>query len=184
MQTKNIISLFLVIAIFIVIAFCCCRRPDDLVTKIDNKTSVNGNNNQSKTASSSPNVSTNSTPLLPLDLSAKEKLEAGKKALEQEDLSTARNYLSAIPKGSPEYAAAEQLIAKLELREQRKKIQDQLADIKRQEANQEELMNKTEKMLDGEGTIGKQIYLNALKRKAELQLQRIELERKLKKLPL
>lgn len=181
MQTKNIISLFLVIAVFILVAFCCCQKPDDLVTKTDTKTSINRNTNQSKTASPSPNVSTNSTPPAPSNLSAKENLEAGKKALEQEDLSAGRNYLSAIPKGSPEYAAAKQLLAKLEIREQKAKINDELRKLAREDAQQEELLNQTENM---EGTIGKQIHLNALKRKAEIQLKRIELERKLKKLPL
>lgn len=118
-------------------------------------------------------------PPLPYALSSKENLEAGKKALSQGDLSTARIHLSAIPKGSSEYASAKQFLAKLEASEQRAQINDELQKLADEAARKEELLDQTENM---EGSIGKSIYLNALKRKGEIQLRRIELERKLKRL--
>ena len=100
------------------------------------------------------------TPLAaPSSLSPKENLEAGKKALSQGDLSTARNHLSGIPKGSQEYASANQFLAKVEASEQRKKIEDELKDIRSQIARQEDIMNRTKSM---EGSIGKNLYANAL----------------------
>jgi hypothetical protein len=63
---------------------------------------------------------------------------------------------------------------------ERTSIQNELAQLEHDEAQQEIILNQTENM---EGTVGKQLYLNALKRKGEIQLRRIELERKLNKLP-
>ncbi|MCW2957034.1 MAG: hypothetical protein JWO69_1903 [Thermoleophilia bacterium] len=125
------------------------------------------------------------TPLTPSpsNLSSTENLALGKKALGDGDLSTARNHLSAIPKEAKEFASAKQYLATLERREKRKTVEDELESVKRDEAGVEDTMNRTEHMLDSEGTIGKQIYANALKRKGELQLRRIKLERKLKGMP-
>jgi hypothetical protein len=63
---------------------------------------------------------------------------------------------------------------------ERTSIQNELAQLEHEEGQQEIILNQTENM---EGTVGKQLYLNALKRKEEIQLRKIELERKLKKLP-
>jgi hypothetical protein len=57
-------------------------------------------------------------------------------------------------------------------------LENQLAVIENDEANVERMLDATEDYSE-EGTIKKQIYFNSLKRKGELQLQHIALERKL-----
>lgn len=136
---------------------------------------TNTSNASNKTIASAPA----STPA-PTTLSASENLALGKKALGDGNLSTARSHLSAIPKDAKEFASAKQYLATVAKREQRKSVENELESVESQIANQEDMMNRTE---DGEGSIGKSIYANALKRKAELQLQRIKLERKLKSMP-
>lgn len=58
-------------------------------------------------------------------------------------------------------------------------IEGELAGIKLDQGRVEQLLDETQDFSD-EGTLKKGLHLNALKRKAELQLQRIALERKLK----
>lgn len=128
------------------------------------------------------NTAQTSSPL-PSSLSPKDNLELGVNALSQSDLSTARSHLSAISKGSPEYARAKKALAEVEARDKKAKIYAELRDLTTQAAQQDKLMNETEHMLDGEGTVGKTVYLNAFKRRAQIQLQRLELERKLKRMP-
>lgn len=142
------------------------------ITKQRNSSSlVSSNSTATVTSAATPQSSA---------LSSKENLEAGKKALSNGDLSTAKSHLSAIPKEAKEFTSAKQYLATLERREKRKAVEDELESVKRDEANAEDMLNRTEHM---EGTIGKNIYANALKRKAELQLKRIKLEQKLKGMP-
>jgi hypothetical protein len=145
----------------------------------------NSQANTTNTAKASNKTSSSVEPLTspPSSLSPSDNLGLGRKALSDGDLSTARSHSSAIPPEAKEFALAKQYLATIERREQRKSVEAELADVGRQIAIQEDMMNRTEHMLDGEGTIGKQIYLNALERKGELQLQRIKLERKLKSMP-
>lgn len=168
------LALVIVPIIFLVVMGIFWSRPlpEDSISK--NATS-NSDTNVTQTASAKPTPS----PALS-SLSPKENLEAGRKALSQGDLGTARTHLTAIPKGASEYASAKQLLTKVEAREKRKAIEDELADVRGSEAEVENTLNKTEDM---EGSIGKTIYANALKRKGELQLRRIQLERKLKGMP-
>lgn len=66
MKTRNIISLGFVILIFILIVFCCCRKPPNLVENTNKDTNLNGNLNQNVsnvvTASPTPILSPTITP--------------------------------------------------------------------------------------------------------------------------
>lgn len=59
-------------------------------------------------------------------------------------------------------------------------IESELAGVRRDQASVEEMLDATEDFGPQAGSPKKAIYMNALKRKGELQLQRIALERKLK----
>ena len=59
-------------------------------------------------------------------------------------------------------------------------IESELAGVRRDQSSVEEMLDATEDFGPQAGSPKKAIYLNALKRKGELQLQRISLERKLK----
>ncbi len=59
-------------------------------------------------------------------------------------------------------------------------IESELAGVQRDQASVEEMLDATEDFGPQAGSPKKAIYLNALKRKGQLQLQRIALERKLK----
>ncbi len=107
-------------------------------------------------------------------------MEAGKKALSNGDLGVARSYLSAISKDAKEFVSAKQYLATLEKRERRKSIEDELNSVESEQAGNERALDLYENM---EGSIGKGSYLNALKKKGELQLRHIQLERKLKSMP-
>lgn len=141
--------------------------------------------NANSTSNSSVNrtaLSATPTPPASSNLSPSDNLAQGKKALSDGDLSTARNHLSAIPEEAKEFASAKQYLATVERREKRKAVEDELAGVKRDQASVENMLDQTEDYSE-EGTIKKTIYANALKRKAELQLRRIQLERKLKSMP-
>jgi len=58
-------------------------------------------------------------------------------------------------------------------------VESDLAELEGEQAGVEEMLNATQDYSD-EGTIKKGIYFNALKRKADLQLQHIALEKKLR----
>lgn len=147
---------------------------------------LNSQTNTSNTLNASSNQAiapaTLSTPP-PLSLSPSENLTLGKKALSDGDLSIARSHLSAIPKGSKEFAAAKQYLATIEKREKRKAVEDELESVKRDQAGVEEMLDATEDFGEQAGSPKKALYLNALKRKGQLQSRRIELERKLKSMP-
>lgn len=153
-----------------------------ILPEIDKRNKVSTPPIASNDSSQTPIASTSSTLLSPLpsSLSSTENLELGKKALSDGDLSTARSHLSAISKEAKELASAKQYLATVERREKRKVVEDELENVKRDEVGAEDMLNRTKNM---EGSIGKNIYANALKRKAELQLQRIKLERQLKSMP-
>lgn len=142
------------------------------------KPQITANDNSSQT----PVASTNSTPL-PSTLSSTENLALGKKALSDENLSAARSHLSAIPKDAKEFSSAKQYLATVEKREKRKVVEDELNGVKSEQAGVEQMLDATEDFGEQAGSPKKAIYLNALKRKGQLQLRRIELERKLKSMP-
>ncbi|HEX9929313.1 MAG TPA: hypothetical protein VGB02_12315 [Pyrinomonadaceae bacterium] len=125
---------------------------------------------------------TPSTPS-PSSLSSTDNLALGKKALSKGDLGTARSHLSIIPKEAKEFASAKQYLAAVERREKRKVVEDQLNSVKSDQAGVEQMLDATEDFGEQAGSPKKAIYLNALKRKGQLQLRRIELERKLKNMP-
>lgn len=139
------------------------------------------NNNSSQTAIAS--TSSTPPPLPPSNLSSTENLALGKKALSDGNLSAARSHLSAIPKEAKEFASAKQYLATLEKREKRKVVEDELNGVESEQARVEEMLDATEDFGEQAGSPKKAIYLSALKRKAQLQLRRIELERKLKSMP-
>lgn len=148
----------------------------------NNNKSTNTVQNSSNTVTSTQIASTTFSKSVPSSLSPSENLASGKKALSDGDLSTARNHLSAIPKDAKEFASAKQYLATVENREKRKVVEDELKSVESEQASVERTLNATEDYSD-EGTLKKNIYLNALKRKGELQLRYIQLERKLKSMP-
>lgn len=90
----------------------------------------------------------------------------------KKQIESAKQKMAAIP---PKKA-----IAQAAVREPRQKLKDELESLESEDAQLERALDMYENM---EGSIGKSSYLNALKKKGELQLRRIQLERKLKKLP-
>jgi hypothetical protein len=106
--------------------------------------------------------------------SPSQNLAAAKGALSHGDKSNAKIYLSAIPKGSREYAIATPMLRYME-------IEGELASLEREAASQDKLMDQTEDFSD-EGTLKKGIYLNAFKKRAEIQIKIQKLERELKRI--
>lgn len=142
------------------------------------KSQMNANSNSSQT----PIASTSSTPP-PSNLSSTENLALGKKALNDGNLTAARSHLSAIAKETKEFSSAKQYLAIVEKREKRNVVENDLNSVKSEQAGVEEMLDATEDFGEQAGSPKKAIYLNALKRKGQLQLRRIELERKLKSMP-
>ncbi len=110
----------------------------------------------------------------------------GKKELSEGSLSIAAIHLAAIPKNAKEYASARQLLAQIASRSQRKEtesrkeIEEQLANL----ASEDEQLDRALDMYDGyDGPAATATKSKALKRKAQIQLRRTELERKLKTMP-
>lgn len=169
---RNTFSLIIIILIFTVLG-CVCGGNNNKPSSV-NLSTINAN-----TVATPPT----STPVPPSAKTSEENLELGKKALSVGDLSTARNHLSAIPKDTKEFASAQQYLAVVEKREKRKAVENELEQVKRDQANVEEMLDATEDFGEQAGSPKKALYLNALKRKGELQLKRIKLERQLKSMP-
>lgn len=161
---------------------------------------VNQKSNTQSNANSTSNnslVNTTSTPIKvtrsPSDLSSAENLEEAKEYLKRDkgvDKTYASMHLEAIPKTAKEYPEAKRLLAEIKVYFQRlnqqsepntrKEIEDELANLAGEDAQLENTLNQYENY---EGQAATATKLKALKRKGQIELRRIELERKLKSMP-
>jgi hypothetical protein len=152
--------------------------------------------NANNAANSSSNTAT-TTPIKeyrsPSDLSSAENLEVGKKYLREGTeggRAFAAVHLGAVPKNAKEYTEAKKLYAQVMVDAKRdaqrkephtrKEVEDELANLVGEDAQLESALDQYE---DYEGPAATATKLNALKRKGQIELRRIELERKLKRMP-
>lgn len=160
----------------------------------------NANSSSNSTSNSTSNSWSNTDTTTPTNvfrdpssLSSAENLEEAKKRLktgDDVDKTFALIHLEKIPKTAKEYSAAKQLIAEIKVYFQRvnqrnepktrKEIEDELANLAGEDARLDKALDIYE---DYDGQAATQTKLNALKRKAQIEQRRIELERKLKKMP-
>ncbi|MEZ5423947.1 MAG: hypothetical protein R2682_12775 [Pyrinomonadaceae bacterium] len=157
------------------------------------KANTQANANSTANSSSSPTTSTPKHGFRePSTLSSAENLEEAKRRLStgnDVDKTFASMHLEAIPKTAKEYPVAKQLLAeigtyfkRLNQRSEsstRKELEDELAGLAGEDAQLDRALDLYE---DYDGPSATATKLNALKRKGEIELRRIEIERKLKKM--
>ena len=159
---------------------------DSVKNKISESNENNAANSLSNTATTTPlNIRRSAE-----DLSPAENLEEAKRLFKTgnyEDITFAAGHLSAIPKTAKEYPVAKKLQTQIDVyfkrvnqRKEpitRKEIEDELANLAGEDAQLEDTLDQYE---DYEGQAATATKLNALKRKGQIELRRIELQRKLK----
>jgi hypothetical protein len=178
-----VVGVLLAVGLGTVVKFETRRRP------------LNTHSDANSTANSSSNTAT-PTPMkharLPSSLSPAENLEEAKQYLSEDTKggrALASFHLSAIPKTAKEYPVAKQLLAQIKAdvkrNEQRnepstrKEIEDELAGLAAEDAQLEKTLDLYE---DYDGPATTQTKLKALQRKGQIELRRVELEKRLKRI--